>query len=148
MGRDGRRIIPFYGHARCLRSRITEKVGHRGLDLRRLLSKHHAAFEKKRPQLVDYCRSTRAQLVSNPMDRQQVQLIVVLIGTKRMFLRSTASAIASDRRGYGRQNFVQRCAEKHHLHRWNRYAGRRTVHGCLVCLSVPALVPICTIWKV
>jgi hypothetical protein len=93
MGRDGRRIIPFYGHARCLRSHITENVGHRGLDLRRLLSKHHAAFEKKRSLLVDYCRSTRAQLVSNAMDRQQVQLIVALIGRKRMFLRSTASAI-------------------------------------------------------
>jgi hypothetical protein len=48
------------------------------LEPRRLVGKHHAAFEPENPTLVDHCRTARDQPVAYTMDRLQDQLIVRL----------------------------------------------------------------------
>ena len=57
---------------------VLQNISHRGLQLRRLLRKHHAAFKQKRPYLVDDRRAPGDQPITNPLHRLQVEQVIRL----------------------------------------------------------------------
>lgn len=57
---------------------VLENIGHRGLQLRRLLRKDHAALKQKGAYLVDDCGAPRDEPVTNPMHRLEVELVIGL----------------------------------------------------------------------